>query len=426
MKRKLFHNWGLKLASLVLAFILWFLVVIVIDSPQTKTFRNVQVELVNTELFEQEDKVFEVLDGTNYVNVSVVAPSSVVAQINESDIVVWADVNRLTDISTIPIEVDVSNSNVISATSSREVVRLSVEDRIRKYVPLSYSTEGDVANGYMIGNVSLDQNMIEISGPKSAVENVAYARVNVNVSNAANSLSANMETHLYDKEWNEITSETISKQSNYVRVTVEVLATKSVPVYADYSGVPADGYLVAGEVETTPSMVKIAGSVNALAGVNEIRIPEERIDISDAEADVVSTVDIREYLPDNVRLADGGSDGEVSVLVPVQEEAERHLEIAAEALRIVNVPDGFTAELEEDMPSYAVTLVGQEEQLNGLDAARLTGTVDVKAWMEEQEMAELSANSYYIPVDLQLEEGISLRAPVNVRVTFRRLSSQAE
>ncbi len=50
MRKKLLHNWGLKLASLVLAFVLWFLVVQSDKPKDTKTFSNVPVKLTNVEL----------------------------------------------------------------------------------------------------------------------------------------------------------------------------------------------------------------------------------------------------------------------------------------------------------------------------------------------------------------------------------------
>ena len=69
MKKKLTHNLGLKLISLALAFVLWYLVVQIIDPTDSMRFSNVQVKLVNTELLEQQGKVYEVLDDTDTVSV---------------------------------------------------------------------------------------------------------------------------------------------------------------------------------------------------------------------------------------------------------------------------------------------------------------------------------------------------------------------
>ena len=49
MKKLLTRNLGLKLASLLLAFVLWFLVAQIYDPKDTVTFNNIQVRLINTE-----------------------------------------------------------------------------------------------------------------------------------------------------------------------------------------------------------------------------------------------------------------------------------------------------------------------------------------------------------------------------------------
>ena len=58
MRKKILHNWGLKLISLAIAVILWFLVVKIDDPKDTRSFSDIPVTLVNTELLEQENKAY--------------------------------------------------------------------------------------------------------------------------------------------------------------------------------------------------------------------------------------------------------------------------------------------------------------------------------------------------------------------------------
>ena len=134
MRKKLTHNLGLKLASLVLAFVLWFLVVQINDPKDTERFTNVQVKLINTELLEKEGKVYEVLDNTDKVSVTVSAPRSIIDQMRASDIVAEADMSRLTDINTIVITYATPNVEVNSIEGDHDVVRLSVEDKKSKWI----------------------------------------------------------------------------------------------------------------------------------------------------------------------------------------------------------------------------------------------------------------------------------------------------
>ena len=60
-----------------------------------------------------------------------------------------------------------------------------------------------------------------------------------------------MDIKLYDADDNELTLESVKKNVDSAHMTVEVLATKEVPVEIEYMGVPEDGYMATGEVESS-------------------------------------------------------------------------------------------------------------------------------------------------------------------------------
>ena len=184
MKKKIFHNWGLKLASLLLAFVIWFLVAKFGDPIVSVTFPNVRVSLTNTELLDNENKVFEILDNTDTVRVTVRIPTSMRSQLRASDIVAEADMNKLTDINTIGISYYVPNVDADSISGDHDFVRLSVEERMTKWIRVQSKILGEVAEGYMVAGTIYDQTLIEISGAKSVVEKVSYAGVEIDVSGA--------------------------------------------------------------------------------------------------------------------------------------------------------------------------------------------------------------------------------------------------
>ena len=312
MKKLLTRNLGLKLASLVLAFVLWFLVAQIYDPKDTVTFNNIQVRLINTDLLEQEGKVYEVLDNSNLVRVTVTGPQSIVkSELRRNDIVAEADMSKLTDINTIAITYyceNISNDSV-EIRGNHDSVRLNVEDKASKWIKLESTTLGEVASGYMIGNVTLDQTNIEVTGPKSAISQIDHAGVDINVADSTSSLSANVDIKLYDADDNELSLETVKKNVDSAHMTVEVLATKEVPVEIEYMGVPEDGYMATGEVESSRSTVKIAGTASALLGVFAITVPEDRMNITGQSSDLVDIINLKEYLPANVRLADKSFDG---------------------------------------------------------------------------------------------------------------------
>lgn len=426
MKKALTRNLGLKLASLVLAFVLWFLVAQIYDPKDTVTFNNIQVRLINTELLDEEGKVYEVLDNSNLVRVTVTGPQSIVkSELRRSDIVAEADMSKLTDINTIAITYyceNVSNDSV-EIKGNHDSVRLSVEDKTSKWIKLESNTIGEVASGYMIGNVTLDQTNIEVTGPKSAISQVDHAGVDINVTDSTSSLSANVDIKLYDADGNELTLESVKKNVNSAHLTVEVLATKEVPVEIEYMGVPEDGYMATGEVESSVPTVRIAGTASALVGISAITVPEERMNITGQSDDLVDIINLKDYLPSNVRLANKSFDGKITATVYIEPIDTKDLTIPADNISITGVPDGMEAEVTSTAEEYDITVSGLTRDVSILRDSSVTGVLDLNQWMEDNGLEELTPGNYTIPVTFNLSENITVDTDVNIHIRLKNADS---
>lgn len=422
MKKLLTRNLGLKLASLLLAFVLWFLVAQIYDPKDTVTFNNIQVRLINTELLDEEGKVYEVLDNSNLVRVTVTGPQSIVkSELRRSDIVAEADMSKLTDINTIAITYyceNISNDSV-EIKGNHDSVRLNVEDKTSKWIKLESKTIGDVASGYMIGNVTLDQTNIEVTGPKSAISQVDHAGVDINVTDSTTSLSANVDIKLYDADDNELVLESVKKNVDSAYMTVEVLATKEVPVEIEYMGVPEDGYMATGEVESSVPTVRIAGTVSTLVGISAITVPEDRMNITGQSDNLVDIINLKEYLPANVRLADKSFDGKITATVYIEPIVSKDLTVAAENISVTGVPDGMEAEITSTAEEYNITVSGLSRDVSILHDSSVTGILNLTQWMEDNGVEELTPGTYTIPVTFNLAEDITVTPDINIHIRLK-------
>ena len=422
MKKLLTRNLGLKLASLLLAFVLWFLVAQIYDPKDTVTFNNIQVRLINTELLDEEGKVYEVLDNSNLVRVTVTGPQSIVkSELRRSDIVAEADMSKLTDIKTSANTYyweNISNDSV-EIKGNHDSVRLNVEDKTSKWIKLESNTMGDVASGYMIGNVTLDQTNIEVTGPKSAISQVDHAGVDINVTDSTTSLSANVDIKLYDADDNELVLESVKKNVDSAYMTVEVLATKEVPVEIEYMGVPEDGYMATGEVESSVPTVRIAGTVSTLVGISAITVPEDRMNITGQSDNLVDIINLKEYLPANVRLADKSFDGKITATVYIEPIVSKDLTVAAENISVTGVPDGMEAEITSTAEEYNITVSGLSRDVSILHDSSVTGILNLTQWMEDNGVEELTPGTYTIPVTFNLAEDITVVPDINIHIRLK-------
>lgn len=428
MKKKIFHNWGLKLMSLLLAFVLWFLAVQINDPSETVTFSGISVKLTNTDLLEEENKVYEIMDNTDVVRVTIRAPRSVTKDLRASDIMAVADVSKLTDINTIAISYSiqgVSSTSYDAIRGDHDTVRLNVEDRTSKWIRVLSQTVGEVADGYLVMSSSADQTQINVTGPESAVARISYAGVEVDVSGATNSMSLSVEPRLYDAEGNLLELSGVNTNVNSIHMTVEVLAVKEVPVKLAVTGNPAEGYLATGQVECDIENVRIAGPATVIAAVNNISIPAELLDITGATGNVVNTINIKDYLKDNVRLADSSFNGRVTVTVYVEPIVDRTIVLSEDDFEFVNVPDGYDLELVEPDGGYKLTVSGLEKDVSAVPEELIRGQVDIAAWLAEEDIDEPEERDYRIPViitlpdDIPLED-VSMENEITITVRFMK------
>lgn len=410
MKNKLTANIGLKIISLVFAFLLWLVVNNAEDPTISKTFTNIPVRLQNTELITDSGKVYEVLDDTDVVErVTVRAPKSVFSSLDAGNIMAVADVSELSSLDTISIRfsTNIYNSEVESISGSIDMVKLNIEDRRTKTLALKATVSGTAETGYLVGDVVTDQNLVRISGPESVVTQVYKASVDVDVTGFTSDIGTSAEIRLYDAEDQLIQDSRITQNIRTVGVTVNIFQTAEVPINIVTIGTPASGYRLSGEITTSQGTVTIAGKSNVVRNVNSIEISGEALDISGENSDYVTKIDVRNYLPDNVFLADT-SQSWIEVTVAIRPEVSRKLEISEESIRVNNVPSGYRATLAVAEEGLTIDVKGLSTDVSGIRSSDLQGIVDVEQWMSQRGMTEPVEGYYNVEVDFGLPDSISV------------------
>lgn len=421
MKKKLTDNLGLKILAVLCSVLLWLIVMNIDDPVKTNTFRNIQVEILNPQAITDEGKVFEVLDGTNMVDVTVTAKRSIMNTIGRDNIIVTADMSELTFMNKVRIHVttDKYDDKLEKITTSEENMRVNVEDLKRVQMVVETAVSGEPGDGYMVNEVTTEQNLVRLSGAESVISTVARAVLEVSVEGITTGIQADYPVKLYDAQGREIDSRNINKSISSIGVKVSVLQQKQVPFVFTASGTPAAGFAQTGEITSTPDSILIAGSVTALSNTASIEIPAELLDITGASADVVTLIDIREYLPEGTILADSSFNGRVSVTVVIEEEKSAVVEVKAEDISIQNLPEGKKGEINMETDSLSIEVTGLEQYMNGIDGTTAVGYVDLKTITGQDGTQELADGVYQLPVVLNLPEGVRIKSEQRVTVTIQ-------
>ena len=122
--KRLLNNIGMKLASVLIAFLIWLVVVTINDPEQTRAVPNVRVTIRNSDAILNADKAFDVQSGDT-TTVYIRGRSSVLDSISSSDITVVADMqylSNLTDTPSVQLQISVAGGKY---SRHRHVVRSS-------------------------------------------------------------------------------------------------------------------------------------------------------------------------------------------------------------------------------------------------------------------------------------------------------------
>jgi YbbR domain-containing protein len=164
------HHLGLKLMSLALAALLWFVV-----SGEQIVERALQIPLQFTNLPPELELVGDTPDT---VDIRVRASSGTVSRISGGDLVAVVDLRsarpgrRLFNVTGEDVR---RPSGVEVVQLSPSSVAISFESSATRTVPVVPSVEGEPASGFVIGTVTANPATVEVSGPASAVRNVTEA-----------------------------------------------------------------------------------------------------------------------------------------------------------------------------------------------------------------------------------------------------------
>ena len=419
------NNFGLKILAVIVSCGLWVVVDNINDPIETDTYYNVPVEIINADLVTNEGKVYEVLDGTDTVNVTVKGKRTVLSYISKEDIKAVADMSELTFMNTVGIKVSSARSNSeLDFKTNIDSVKLSIENMVRDQKPINVSTTGEPADVYVVGCIKPSQNVVRLSGPESLIEQIDHIDAVANIDGYSSDIDTSVELKLYDAENNEIKNSSIKMNISTVNVTVTILATKIVPLNFVVPDEPAAGFVINGDPVSMPETVTIAGRSSVLDSVSKIVVADPALSVDGRTENLTTIVNIKKYLPSNVQFADSSFGGNVNVTVGIEQLVTKELEIPARNFAAGYGPEDLKLTLREvnSQEYYTIRISGTKTAVDSVDAESVMGVVDMNVLLEKLGITEWAAGIYQGEISfINLPDNVMLDHPYLMTVMLETI-----
>ncbi|MDO4965599.1 MAG: CdaR family protein [Lachnospiraceae bacterium] len=424
MRKMLTNNIGLKIASVIASIFLWMVIVNVDDPVISRSYTGIQVEVINEDAVTGENKTYEIVDGSDTISVVVSAKRSVIENMSRDYIRATADLKQLSFMNTVPIELkSIRYSDQIESIVSRTTnVQVEIEDRKDKQIKVKVNTVGNVTDGYVVGDIKPNVNVVTVSGPESVIEKVSEATVTVSLDGMNETFTNSSKVQLWGSDYELIEDDMVKISKEEITTEVQILETKEVPINATYIGVPAQGYSATGTVICEPSSVVVAGLGDVFNNLSAITIPDKDNIIDDATGNVTVELNIRKYLPASIRLADDDYKGDVIVTTVVEAHDTVSIFLPYENITVENVPEGYTAKVLHDAAVMEVEVSGLADDLASLTEWVPIATIDAKEMVPDTD-DEIEDGKLYVGVNnadlsVVLPEGVQVFGNATVKVVI--------
>ncbi|HWP79986.1 MAG TPA: CdaR family protein [Candidatus Acidoferrum sp.] len=370
MKDKLIDNPGaLKVASLVLAILLWFYMGI--QNPETEvTYRGVPVKTVmqNAQL---ENGVSAIGTGSETVDITLRGNKSVLSRIAAEDIyaTIEVDASLSPGVYYLPINVTLPLEDAVITGKYPAGYDVRVDRMVSTVLPVRAEvTYGIDTDTYIVDEATVKPDTMEVRGPEAdiAILKEAVVKLNVTEGNLMEE-RINLPVAIYDTTGAAADSTYLETTVRSAAVYPRISVRRTLPVTVDILSLP-EGWL-SNEFSYTVSPSTIEIKVPVLESSSMTEYSAGQIDIKNYHTDGVVTLPIApEYLQP-------GDASEVTVTLTFGELASGSFELAE--LEYDHVPQESYVLLSA-LP-LEVSVRGTPEAMAEYDGSKLRGIVDLSS-----------------------------------------------
>jgi YbbR domain-containing protein len=387
----------LKIISVLIGIMLWF---IVLDQQNPLVEQTVSIALrSNREVLESSNISLVSSNVPNTVDVVIRGRKQRLNKVSSNDFQAFLDFSPIQDTKTteipIPLPEYIGDQDILVLDVYPKVVKLKLENVIRKEFPVSVKWVGELPEGYDAVNVKTNPNTIILEDLESVMNSIGSVAVTLDRQHLLEGNSINRRVEVYNES-----GKTISMPGANVQVNVAYTLSKTVKVATTVTGKPRDDYYVR-DFTLSQDNVRIIGDYDIIKDISEVRA--EQLDVSNLNASFQK--DLQVQLPENVQLYKTG--GVITAQVNIQQFSHQMISIPKASVTIFggDVTGRMQYRILEDEIAFSVK--GPGEILDTLDKKAIRGFVDVSG---------LGEGTGTVEIEVSLPSGVSLDDNVSVTV----------
>jgi YbbR domain-containing protein len=391
--------------AFVAAVVLWLYVVGQVDPTTTGRITGVPVVFAGEEVL-AENELALVDPGNVTVDLTIKGDRSDVRKLvaNSDRISVVADVSGLTK-GTHEVTLDITVPNAVELQkASIDEITVEIDDLVTKDIAVEVSYDGAFEVSQEAGNVKIDPESIAVTGAASTVQSIDHLSATVGVDELTEKTTVLTKSVTpVDANGNPVNH--VKLETNEVRVTASIIASKTLPLKVETTGTPAAGFEI-GEINA-PATVTVSGAPSVLADLTEVKATA---DVTDLEAD--ATVTLVPDLPSGITVTDPET---LEAEISIAGVSSKTWSYAETEIVIDDLPEGYEATIPTQ--TVKVTVSAEKDTLDNIKKSDLVLHVSAAGLAEGEQEAALTQVS-------SLDEGSVQIDPQTIRIVLTAITTE--
>ena len=361
--------------SLVIAFGLWLYVVSTVSQGDDTTFYNIPVVMEGESVLNERNLMITYVSA-NTVSLHLSGTRSDLGKVDSSNIVVKVDLSKIYEpgekiaLSYTPsYPGTVSGDAFVVENKNPGSIYVNVDYRRNKEIPVQIRFTGTRSENclYDTDNAALDNTTVTVIGPAAVADQIAYAVIEVDLTNRTESISESFRYTLCDAEGNPVDAQQITTNVEEIRLDMQIQRIKVLTLAANivYGGGATEKNTT---VDIEPKTIRVSGGEAVLAEIGDT-YSVGTINLAELEKSP-SELKYAIALPEGVTNQTGVSE----VTVTVRFTGLRVQEFVIDNITSVNVPEGMEAEIIS--ANLTVKVRGPADEIDKLTEEDIFAEVD--------------------------------------------------
>ena len=375
-KKSIVGNWPSTIISILIAAIIWIVVTNSANPVETITLKNMPITIINESIIDDLGKTYEVVSN-NLVDIKLTDKKNVIDDITREDVVITADMSKLSITNSIPLDVSIVSYPSVEYTLSNNTLQIDIEDISTTEIGISVVVNEDESSSRIISDVKLSNDTVVISGAASIIETIGDVSVYIDQSSIEKSSSVELPLVVHDKNGNEINNK-VSISTDTVKAQVTLYNTKFIDL--NIIAVITDP-LVERLVKDTyynNKQIMVAGTDEILSQVDAIDI---NIEINTSFEDIASktlikNISIQQYLPEGMYV--GKDYSTENFTIELIDYYTNSITFSSSDIRLLYVPDDASVEIEP--AQYTVNLLSTSNNISDITVNELNPFINLSKY----------------------------------------------